>query len=80
MNQDITSEQQQDINDRVAKFREGYLDLVKQYEVDFVSYPQFIQTRGGAFQVVTPINLVDKKYLPTPSPLQQNDEGKIIKE
>jgi len=58
-------------------FRVAYLDLVKKYDVDFVSYPQYVQAPGGGYVTVTGMMLVDKKTLPVPSPM--TEKGKIIK-
>jgi hypothetical protein len=62
---------------RVTEFRDKYLALVKEYDVDFISYPQFVQKSNGAFEIICTTNLVDKKTVATPSPIQQKD-GKII--
>lgn len=60
----LTEEQQKDINERVEGFRTGYLELVKQFEVDFVSYPQYQQQADGTYSTIPTLTVVDKKYLP----------------
>ncbi len=61
---------------RMNQFRSEYLDLVKKHDVDFVAYPQYVQTQQGVFTTVCGMTLVDKKTLPVPSPMG----GKVIKD
>lgn len=75
MEQKLTEEQKKDVESRINQFRDAYIDLVKKLDVDFLSYPQFTQTSSGAFVTIVSTTLVDKKYLPVPSPM-----GKIIKD
>ncbi len=75
MDQKITPEQQQDINSRVDEFKKEYLALVEKFQVDFVAYPQYVQVQGGGFVTLANMQILDKKYLPTPSPIQN-----VIKE
>lgn len=65
----LTEEQQKDVTDRMDSFRGEYLSLVEKYEVDFVSFPQYVQTQSGAFTTVAGMSLVDKKYVPVTSPI-----------
>lgn len=62
---------------RLEGFRKEYLDLVKKYDVDFISYPQYTQTEDGAYATVIGMKLVDRKSIPVPSPMAK--DGKIIK-
>lgn len=68
---EITEEQQVDIDTRVAEFKEKYEALVKETQVDFVTYPQKIQIGQGVYADTCTIQIVDKKYLPIPSPLNE---------
>lgn len=68
----LTPEQQEDVEIRLKEFKERYLALVQEFEVDFVSYPQYVQTGPQVFSTYNAMQLMDKKYAPVPSPL--NDE------
>lgn len=59
MDQKLTEEQ----TERMKKFREEYIELVKKYEVDFVSFPQYILQKDGYYQTTIITTLQDKKYL-----------------
>lgn len=74
----LTPEQQADIDTRVEAFRKDYLEVVKKHECDFVCYPAYARDERGFFVTVAQMIIIDKKYLPTPSPFQK--ENKIIKE
>lgn len=76
--QPITEEQQKDIDSRVEQFRARYLASVEELQVDFVSFPQYVQLPNGIYGTVPNMTLVDKKYMPTPSPL--SDEQGLIAE
>lgn len=71
MNPDMTPEQRADIEQRVAAFREEYLALVDKYQVDFASYPQFVQNREGSFSVISNMSVIDKKFAPVPSTITE---------
>lgn len=77
MNTELTEEQQTDIDTRIEEFLKRYRDNVLELEVDFVSYPQYVQTGQNTFSTYNGIHTVDKKYAPIPSPLA-NDDGEVI--
>jgi hypothetical protein len=64
----LTPEQQSDVEARVKEFRVEYLALVEKHQVDFTAYPQFVPMGNGAFTVVAPVAIYDKKYQPVKSP------------
>lgn len=74
----LTPEQQKDVEARMEAFKKEYMELSRKHEVDFSSYPQFIQNPRGAFEIVSMMTLIDTKYAPIKSPLQPSD-GSIIK-
>lgn len=67
---EITQEQQDDINSRVEDFKKEYTKLVDKFQVDFISYPQYIPSENG-FTTAAQMTIIDKKYLPVKSPIQQ---------
>lgn len=73
-----TPEQKADIDKRMEAFRTAYAALLAEHQVDLVAVPQLIPLENGAFGVTTQSLLMDKKFLPTPSPFQK--KGKIISE
>lgn len=77
MEQDITPEQQEDIDTRVAEFVKRHHANVEELEVDFVNFPQYVQFGPGIFGTQSTIHPMDKKYAPVPSPMQ-NDGGEIV--
>ena len=68
----LTPEQQADVEARVKEFRAEYLILAEKHQVDFTAYPQFTPAGNGAFVIVAPIAIYDKKYLPVKSPFSDN--------
>ncbi len=73
----LTPEQKKDVETRVDAFRKGYVELVEKYQVDFVSYPQWVQNPNGAFLTVSNMTIVDKKFMPIPSPMQDGGDSVI---
>lgn len=69
MPNNLTKEQQEDVNKRTEEFRKKYAELVNEFQCDFYSYPQFVPAPTGAFEVACHLVVFDKKYLPVPSPL-----------
>lgn len=67
----LTAEQQEDINARVEEFKKRHIANIQELEVDFVSYPQYVQTGPSHFSTVAGMHLVDTKYAPIPSPLNE---------
>lgn len=67
----LTPEQQEDITTRVTEFRQRYLDNVAELEVDFVCFPQYQQQPEGYFVTVPNMQMVDKRYMPVPSPFTE---------
>lgn len=63
--------------DRIVKFMTAYDALVKQYEVEFMAFPQFVSSGQHGFNVMSQILPVDQKNRPVPSPL--SDDNGIIK-
>lgn len=74
-NYPVTEEQQKDIDERVAEFRKRYLANVEELQVDFVSFPQYVQTQQGFYGTIPSMQLVDKKYMPIPSPFAEGVQG-----
>lgn len=69
----LTPEQEADVEIRLKEFKERYLALVTEFEVDFVSYPQYVQTGPQVFSTYNAMQLMDKKYAPVPSPITPDD-------
>ncbi len=65
----LTEDQQKDVSTRMDSFRGDYLSLVEKYQIDFVSFPQYVQTQSGSFTTVAGMSMVDKKYVPVASPI-----------
>lgn len=63
-NQILTTEQQADIDARVAEFKEKYTALAKESQIDLVSFPQYIPLPDGTFVTRIAMTPVDTKYLP----------------
>lgn len=72
MDTQITPEQQEDIEKRVQDFRARHIANVEELEVDFIAYPQYAQVGPNIYSTYMNMQIVDKKYAPIPSPL--NDE------
>lgn len=66
----LTPEQEANVKARVESFKADYLELVKKHDVDFVCYPQYVQNNRGTFETAANMTIVDKKYMPIPSPIQ----------
>lgn len=50
--------------ERIKKFTEEYGKLVKEYEVDYATYPVFVPDGQGGFKVVvqaSPVDMMEKK-------------------
>lgn len=52
---------------RKSSFLEEYKVLIDKYNVDFVSFPVFIPTKGGIFNVAIQTEVMDKGMMGTPS-------------
>ena len=74
----LTPEEQKDVELRTKKFLEEYRALTEKYQVDFISYPEYIPNPNGEFMTRISNTLIDRKYLPVKSPLQSG--GGILKE
>lgn len=61
---ELTPEQQEDINARVASFKTDYLALTEKHEVDFIAYPELVPNEKGLFGVISQMTIIDKKYAP----------------
>lgn len=70
MTEDLTAEQQADVEERTKKFLEGYKALVEEFQVDLAQIPQFVPTNRGLFSLAIIAQPMDKKYLPVPSNLK----------
>lgn len=73
---DLTPEEKKESQDRLNLFVKEYQQLTETHNADMVSYPQFVPGANGTFQVQIVTQIVDKKHLPIPSPLQ-NSKGVI---
>lgn len=71
----ITEEQQKDIDVRVEEFRTRHLANVEELQVDFITYPQYVQVAPNVYGTYNGMHLVDKKYAPVPSPLNEEMLG-----
>lgn len=76
MNPELTKEQQADIDARTEEFFKRYKENVLELEIDFVSYPQYVQTGQNMYSTFNGIHTVDKKYAPVPSPFT-NEDGEV---
>ena len=70
MTEDLTAEQQADVEERTQKFLEGYEALVEEFQVDLAQIPQFVPTSRGLFSLAIIAQPMDKKYLSIPSNLK----------
>lgn len=66
---DITKEQQEDIDNRVAEFKTRYEALVTELQVDFITYVQKMQIGPNTYADAATMQIMDKKYLAIESPL-----------
>lgn len=63
----LTKEQQAESDARVEQFRKAFQEIVAKYDVDFISYPQYVpDPKTGGFLTMGLMTMVDKKYLPKP--------------
>lgn len=74
---EITPEQQKDIDTRVAEFLKRHGDNVKELEVDFAMIPVPVQVMPSVYAMQVKAMPIDSKYAAKPSPFA-NDE-KVIK-
>ena len=68
---------QKESQDRMVKFMKAYDSLVKEYEVEFMSFPQFVPSGQHGFNISSQLIPIDKKNRPVPSPM--SDDKGIIK-
>lgn len=66
-------DKEKEIQGRVDEFKKEYQELIKKYEVDLASYPMFVPRKDGTFGIAVSVQVVDTKYRPAPSPLQEED-------
>lgn len=69
----LTKAQQKDSDERVEEFSKRYAANVEELQVDFSSFPQYVQIGPNLFGTLSSAKLVDKKYAPIPSPLTPNE-------
>lgn len=65
----LTEEQQKDVDERATKFKEKYAALAAEFQMDFICYPQLVPTQEGHFVTIVNMQIVDRKYTPVPSPI-----------
>jgi hypothetical protein len=70
MNPELTDEQKSDTQSRKDSFIKEYEALVEKYQVDFAYLPLYVPVGVGIFSTSLRVELQDKKYLSTPSPIQ----------
>lgn len=71
-----TPEEKADIDTRIAEFLKRHESNTKELEIDFATFPQFVQTAGGAYATSVSIIPMDLKYRSKPSPFSTD---KVIK-
>ncbi len=64
----MTPEQQSEFAERRNKFLGRYKELITNLEVDFISYPEYIPTDKGTYEVRINTVVADQKYRAKPSP------------
>lgn len=72
----LTEEQKADVEQRTEEFKRRYGENVKELEIDFISFPQYVQVGPNLYSTLNQMQLMDTKYAPTPSPL--SDESGLI--
>lgn len=73
MENKLTEEQQKDVVQRSEAFKAGYQKLVNDLQMDFLWIPQFVPNKEGTYSIGIGVQLMDRKYMPTPSPLQKDE-------
>lgn len=73
MEQTLTDEQKQDVQDRMEEFKKRHLVNVEELGIDFVTFPQYVQIAPDVFGTANGMQMVDRKYAPVPSPVTQED-------
>lgn len=76
MDYKLTKEQIKDIEVRTEGFKKKYVELTKEFSVDFLCYPQLVPVQGipqqaGSFVTIAHMEIIDRKYAPIPSPIIQ---------
>lgn len=69
----LTDDQKKDVTERATAFQKEFEGLLEKHLVGCVAIPEFRPSPTGSFHVVCSIQIIDKKYLSTPSPIQDND-------
>lgn len=74
MNQPLTDEQKQDIEQRKEFFTKEFQELSEKYNFTFGSIPMYVPSpNAGAYITTVMMEAMDTKYMSIPSPL-----GKIL--
>lgn len=69
---ELTEEQKKDIDSRREEFLKRYEAIVTELQMDFASFPQYVPMQDGKCGTVIVTQIVDKKYISTPSPIIMN--------
>ncbi len=74
--QNLTEEQEKDVQERTKAFEDEYNTLMEKHEVYHAVFPQYVPVAPGIFATVSNITIVDRKYQPVESPYKD----KILEE
>jgi hypothetical protein len=67
---DLNDAEKKDVEDRIAKFKEGHMKLVEDLQIDIGPLPIFQPIGPVTYGVAISMEYMDLKYRVIPSPIQ----------